>query len=72
MSEKKRKRKEKSAGLSNSRQNYKNLGKVILIPWRTKGKGLVKVRNPLGRNGSGYKISKKEVKKKFNFQIMLK
>ena len=38
------------------------MGKSDPNPLAHKGKGLVKVRNPLGRNGSGYKISKKKLK----------
>ena len=35
---------------------------MILIPWRTRERDWSRVRNPLGRNGSGYKISKKKLK----------
>ena len=61
-SEKKRENEEKSAGLSNSRQNYPKFGKNTPNPLGDKGKSLVDVRSPLGRNGSGYKISKKKLK----------
>src|SRR5699024_11449868 len=61
-SEKKRENEEKSAGLSNSRQNYPKFGKNVPNPLAHKGKSLVDVRSPLGRNGSGYKISKKKLK----------
>ena len=60
--EKKRENEEKSAGLSNSRQNYPKFGKNAPNPLAHKGKELVDVRNPLGRNDSGYKISKKKLK----------
>ena len=58
MSEK-RKRKEKSAGLSNNRQNYPKFGKSDPNPLATRGKGLVKVRNPLGHNWFWYTNIKK-------------
>ena len=40
MSEKKRKEKEKSAGLSNSRQNYPKFGKSDPNPFGAQGKGI--------------------------------
>ena len=54
---KKRKEKKKSAKRLIQPAKLQNLGKVILIPWRKKEKDWSKC-NPLGRNGSGYKISK--------------
>ena len=59
MSEKKRKKKRKNPPAYLTAGKTTKFGKSDPNPLAHKGKGLVKVRNPLGRNGSGYKISKK-------------
>ena len=71
MSEKKRKRKENPSRLHSTagKTTIQNLGKVIPIPWRNKGKGIVKVRKSLRDvNGFSYKNIKKKLKRKFNFK----
>ena len=62
-SEKKRENEEKSAGLSNSRQNYPKFGKNTPNPLGDKGKRSVEVRNSLRRKTFGYKVGKKALKK---------
>ena len=69
-SEKKRENEEKSAGLSNSRQNYPKFGKNTPNPLRTRERDR-SVRNSLRRKTFGYKVGKKALKK-CSFQKMLK